>query len=272
MIVYNLDPTDAALNSNAPFQYGCPLSIGAGHVPSNGFLSIKVYLDSGMMPPVRMSKIELIDSDTQVTFVDAAGAVIGTWRAHASTDATSLYVSGFIYDSVGILVGHITCLNTIPGILRGACRMAGGVLNLAQNDFMLMPQCCESWYKGKMRAFGIDGNWTVGNMEIRASANVLCSVVPEQIEVSPGIYRTDVSITFDAIGTSEYIGKVNVYNDKAIIGDPGICSLSVICTGAHQSDDMDTSDKHFIIKSSPTSNLRVITSGNTIYLKGVADV
>lgn len=142
----NIDRNDAAINTKAPFEWTCPLSLNGAVLPSGAFLSIRVYLSDGMIPPARIYRV----TNTGVTFCDSTGAVIGTWRLYAGS--ASDMINGFIRNDNNVITGFVCTYSNIPAFFRAAASKAGGEYYTDNNDFILLPDCCSMQFSGCCRS------------------------------------------------------------------------------------------------------------------------
>ena len=266
----NIDRTDAAVNTKAPFQYGCRLAIGSFSLPANAFLSIKVYLDAGYLAPARISRISVVDSVVHLLFVDAESRSIGTWSADSRVSDLS-YISGFIYDSMSVLRGHVVCSADTPGILRAMVNYCGGSFDTLPGDFILLPQCNTYLYKGKLKSFNVNGTWSTADTTIHAGENVELKI----IDNNDG-YTHPKDIRYSIIGPSDGLPNMsNLGAHKMLVGEMGIDTIIVRQQNGSSMNTLaifnDVAGKNLILKSGISSNLRVVVNDDGINIKGVLD-
>ena len=266
----NIDKTDAALNTKAPFNYDCSLAIGRFSLPANAFLSIKVYLDENYVTPVRISRITVVDSVVYITFSDAVSHNIGTWSADSRVSDTD-YVSGFIYDSTSVLRGHVVCQAETPGTLRAMVNYCGGIFDTRAGDFVLLPQCGVYVYKGKLKSFNVNGTWSTADATIKAGDNVELKVISNGDNTS-----RPHDIQYNIIGTASGLPSMSdIGESKILVGEMGIDTINIrqhIPGGGQKYTTFnEVSGKNLILKAGISSNLRVVVDDDGINIKGVLD-
>lgn len=262
-LVWNIDKHDAAYNTNAPFEYNCPLKLGNISIPPAGFLSIKIYCTEDMRPPVRLHSVTTnADGTANVEFRDSDSTVVGYWKAAPVAADTAYitgglsadYVSAFIHTEHGVITGHVYCQKDIPSMLVSAAKAQNGEVTSDTQDFVLLPQCHTMTLNGAMRSITVNGTKHTGNVRLQA-----------------GKYLKDTS-TGNNIAPS-CIGKYSRDDTEAEVQD-GVTRLAMIkrIDGIDHIAQYNIAGKHLIIKAGITSNIRVLKDSGIIILKGVADV
>lgn len=261
-LVWNIDKHDAAYNTNAPFEYNCPLKLGGISIPPAGFLSIKIYCTEDMRPPVRLSSVTTnADGTANVEFSDADSRIIGYWKA-SPIDAGSVYITGGLPDYVsdfictehGVITGHVYCQKDIPSMLVSAAKSGNGEVTSDSQDFVLLPQCHTMTLNGAMRAISVNGIDHTGDVRLQA-----------------GKYLKDASVGNNV--APNCIGKYSRDTEEAEVHD-GVTRLAVrkIINNQDHVSTYDAAGKHLIIKAGIVSNIRVLKDSGVLVLKGVADV
>lgn len=240
MIQNNIDITDAALNTNAPFQSECPLRLWGSTLPIGAFLGIKIYLPETAKPPVRLYSI----TDAAVEFRDSVGAYIGSWNLTSGGINQGVYVLDLIKNENQIVVGHVAVDLYTAVTLRQAAALAGGTFYTTPDDFLLLPQCHVQAFTGVCRALKIAGT-------IRTQDTTLYT-------------GTRIQATVKATSELCTISLYGTYN--ATLSKNRICQLVVDAT------TYDVQDKHLFIIPGAQSNLRIVRSGDDFILQGVKDV
>lgn len=282
LVHYNLDRTDEQLNTNAPFEYECSCRFGRINLQRSAFISIKLYIDEGMVLPARLSRVYIPDPESvSVEFCDAENTLIGTWNTPLEIRAGCSYVSGFVYDDMGILRGHVVCDPATPGTLSAACKFIGGDIKTSVSDFILLRQCCVPWYVGKLKRIVLNG--------VATSNDVLLSVARPEAGYSggdiddvfvwsvPEIQDGNACIQINAFGNFDdtFIGMLTGHKtdtdgiERFTVGKPGITKFSLV-EGGGRIDIQDVGSSVFMIRNTKSSNLRVVTNSNKITCLSVA--
>lgn len=260
----NIVHTDAKYNTNAPFEWNCPLVLNSIKISSEYFRSVKIYCDKTNVLPVHLDTITISIEDSNicyVSFCDANGIEIGKWRACVSTDSdtNSEYCTAFIRNTHNEIKGHISFHTSLPGALLNCARKSNGTVTADYGDFVLLPHCHVAWHPGHGRTITINDYTTLQNVKIH-----------------PGIL-TRIDSNLNANGDNLSISVVGPYKDKS--QKNGICNLvadNVIYVNGSETtaaslvrNPIWLGGKHLVIRSSITSNIRVLCDGQSIYLAGV---
>ena len=239
----NLDVTDAALNTNAPFKWECPLRLWGSTLPSGSFIAIKIYLPETAKPPVRLYSI----TPKEAAFHDAAGTAIGSWKFANAKPGPDGYTLGFITTKEGVLTGHVAADVHTKAILQQTGELAGGVYYTAPSDFILLLQCHVQSFAGQCRVVIIGTTAYTSNVLINTGTRLYTQISTE---------NQTSTITTSLYGT---------YHENAPVN--GICTLA-LGTGT----PIDVGGKHLVIIPGVTSNLRIVNEGSGLVFKGVLDV
>lgn len=249
----NIDRTDAARDTKAPFMGHCALSLGSSTLTPDAFLSIKVYLTEGMTAPARLNKI----TTDYIEFTDGQGTLIGRVTLNSIpktfvSDTTAYpYLSSCIFNDNNVIMGHITTVRTTPMELLNAAKLAGGTFTPGVDDFLLMPHCHVASFTGSARAIKI--NDTISTSPVVLSApDKYMRMVPK---AAPPTGSYGNYIRFDIAKPIVQEGKPHGITKVAINGDT----------------PLDVYGKHLIFRATELSNLRVTLEDNAIVLKGVTD-
>ena len=245
IISHNIDRTDEALNTKAPFEWRCPLEIAKSVMPSGAFLSIKVYCSEDVKPPVRLHNIKTAGSEGVVEFRDSEGTLIGTWQLQASLNYFPL-VSSFIFGKDGTIRGQVTCDYNTPAFLLATTKQGGGSIVTSADDFVLLPSCHVPYLNGICKSFSIGGKQSTADAVITPTT------------------RTKASFNNNGAFT---VGLMSEYKEPVLVN--GISTLIVNNEGSES--QYAVGNKHLVLNAGITSNLRVRTTGSTIQLKGVMD-
>lgn len=248
----NIDRTDAARDTKAPFMGHCALSLGSSTLTPGAFLSIKVYLTEGMTAPARLNKI----TTDYIEFADGQGNRIGRVKLSSIhkifvTDITAYpYLSSCIFNDNNVIMGHITTLLTTPMELLNAAKLAGGAFTPVVDDFLLMPHCHVASFTGSTRAIKVNDTISTSPVLLRTPNKYMCmSRIRPSAEYSGNYIRFDIAKPIIQEGKPNGITKVVINEDPAI----------------------DAAGKHLIFRATELSNLRVTLEDNAIMLKGVTD-
>lgn len=241
----NIDKTDAALTTKAPFMGHCKCMLGNVPLSANSILSVKIYLTEGMTPPARISKITKND----MTFTDAVGSFIGTIEFPAGNvqpTADYPYVSACIQNENGVITGHITMQPYAVKELKDAAVASGGTINTEANDFMLLPQCHAASFVGGVRAFKIGSEYITTNTRISL--------------MQPLILHDGVN------SKTKHIHLLKKFTPQG--KTHGIRLVSVVDSVSEE--EFENID-HVLISVEKLSNMRVTMQDGTVVLKGVLD-
>ena len=238
MLQSNLDVTDAALNTKAPFRWDCPLELGSETLPMGSFVGIKVYITEDMLPPVRIHRI----TTTAVEFYDAKGSYVGSIELPAYIGAAT----GFILNKNGIISGHFSCVPEALTILRQAAIDAGGVYHTKPKDFVLLPQCHAQSMEGCARAIQLGSTVHTTNSTLYAGQ------------------LTTVSVT-EGTNTAAQISVHNTYKGNTTATNQ-LCHLLV------NGITYWIGDQHISLLPGVQSNLRIEQDTSGFTFVGVTDV
>lgn len=268
-IISNIDINDAAYNTNAPFEYACRLSLGAEQtLPNGSFLSIKIYCDSSVTPPVRMSGIVASSTSADLVFSDRANTKVGTASIRysdtpACADAGNAFISAFIRNDIGDIVGHVAVAPEAIGALYIAAHRSGGTFNTDLDDFVLLPQCLYPMHRPRTRVISINGITSRRNICLRPGKYVT-------LEGQPHAQREGDMLKLSLAGP---LGSSGSSDEETQSGS----FTAVKVTGRDVDGNTYTDWRHIAgrpvtVRASMLSNLRVINTSTGIQLKGVLDV
>ena len=244
--ISNIDRQDATYNTCAPFQ-PCTMKLGSVVLTYEDFLSIKVYCTSGTVLPVSMSTVSLSDNGNScsIEFTDSENKLLGTCTCRPGQP--SGYVSTFIFNGNGQVVGHMVYLHSLPDKLMHAARVSKD-RTLRTSDFKLLPQCCTAWLQGVSKVLDVGGLKTTGSVEVTAGRYMRAENTVNGFQYS-------------------VIGEYNQYND-------GICRL--VLPGKHMVNGTEKTDYQawvgsgsLVIRHALTSNIRLLTNDKQLSLSGV---
>lgn len=271
MYNHNIDIYDARINTKAPFVYTSKLRIGSSVLPDNAFVAIQIAISDASALPVHISSMQLSSDILTIEFSSILQGRLGTWRTgyKLSEHDNIEFISGYIYSDSGILIGHVTCLPDTPGTIAGYLQLAGGSVVISDTDFILLPQCCITAPEGSMRTIAIqDGSPSTADTIIDVGRYVLSS--------SDASYNITINAYGDITKLSNYIGVYPVidadYRFIIYIGYKGLTTLKIKNHSESQPSITYIENKHLLIKSTLASNIRVLTSNNSISLSGVRDL
>lgn len=274
---HNEDRNDEAYNTKAPFRYECELALPEGSLPAMSILSLVVYCGDGVRPPVRLSSVSVAGNEAAslvLEFTDFAGSPIGT--ANMYKTLREAYVTTFIYSPDGVIKGHVCYNAEASAALSAAARVSAGVFRTGESDFVLLPQCHVAWLSGHARALGVNGRSTRRNVIVNPTVEMHTEITSMTV--------ADIASPVDCyvlgMASHWYGGGDSVASNPAMYG---LCRLSmnnvITVDGATTADpDYLMADPvyiggaHLVIRSSDTSNLRVISNGRAISVMGVQDV
>lgn len=263
-IISNIDVNDALYNTNAPFDYTCRLSLGGEQtLPYGSFLSIKIYCDSDVTPPVRLSGITANSTSVDLVFSDSTNTKVGAAIIqYADTPtvlgADSAFISSFIRNDIGDISGHVAISPEAIGALYIAAHRTGGTFKPDYGDFVLLPQCLYPVHRPRTRVISING--------ITSRCNIcLCPGTYVALDTEYTPYEKERTLQISLAGPPD--------EEKP----KGSFTALKITHKDEKGTEIDTDWKTInegpvMIRASMLSNLRVINTSAGIELKGVLDV
>lgn len=249
LIHSNIDKHEASKNTKAPFMGHCDLDLGGYSMTPNSFLSVKIYMSEGLVPPAR---IDTITTD-RINFTDSSGTFIGSVFLPDESgniykhNSGYPYLSTYIFNDNKVVVGHVTTLQSTPLELQNAAKVAGGTFKTGVNDFLLLPQCHAASFNGCMRAIAVNKGVTTFPTEITCSQYNIAvkATLLSQLQI-------DICKKITQKGQSHGIRKISV-------GSGDACK------------SYNVDGKHLVFRATTLSNLRVLVDDKDILLKGVSD-
>lgn len=244
LISTNIDRTDEALNTKAPFQWQCPLAIGGVRLPLGGFVSIKIYVTEDITPPVKLHKITIKGDSGFIDFCDVDGTFVG--RFHITNRTLGSLCSSFLRSQEGVIVGQLTYKPEIPLFFITQAKALGGTVTTDVQDFKLLPQCHVSNLRGVCKSITVGDVTTTDDVLLKFGRATRASLISGELEV----------------------GLIGAYIKPE--AQDGIETLIVQEDGV-EVDRADVRGNHLIVRAGVTSNLRVAKENRIIRLKGVLD-
>jgi len=252
----NIDRSNSVETSPAPFTYESSMRMGSVTLPSDAFISIKVYVEGTYRVPYRIHSIQ---PDGRINFCDATGQIRVYWQTYPTTEPlsaqTGTYISSLLFNQYSIICGHICCPRTTLDTIRGVIESLQETMLLPADAFVLIPQCHIPLLKGQARSISVNGTYLTGNVVLKAEG-----IVGTQGVVTA--YTDDV-LQVSLINTAEEIAKRMEFNT--------LCAVAIKNKNDAQITGCTCYGKDIIIKSAIESNLRVTREDGKIVLKGVAD-
>ena len=251
----NIDRSNSVETSPAPFTYTSSMKIGKVTLPSDAFISIKLYVEGTYKVPYRLHSIQ---PDGRINFCDATGQIRVYWQTYPTTEAlseqTGPYVSSLLFNNYNMIAGHICCTRLTVDILRTIIDSLQADMLLPADAFVLIPQCHIPMLKGQARSISINGTYMTSDVILKSEAAEESDGVITNIEGG----TVQVSLT----NTKTEIENASNYNT--------LCRVAVKNKNENETVyDCDALD--IIIKAAVESNLRVTREDGKIVLKGVAD-
>ena len=246
----NIDRADSVQVSKAPFTYESTLDMAGNLIPSGSFLSLKVYVEGVSRVPFRFHSIQ---PDGRVLICDSSGVIRAYWQTYATTESNTEYISSLIFNTNGIIAGHIACTQEVMSVIRHIVDTNTTAYLFPRNAFIFIPQCHISMLAGHGRAFEIisqngDPNISTGDVHLVIGSTASCVIptVPAQDGISISLSNTEDTIREEAPKN-------------------GLCMIAVNGT------TYCCADSSIIFKSKTLSNLRVLKEPGCITFKGVLD-
>ena len=270
----NIDVYAAEFNTNAPFTIDSSMRVGDIQLSYADFLSIVLYCDEDIVPPARIGMLRALPADANgvdVVFVDTGNRSIGALRMLETAEDVSYYngyITSFICDENGGIVGHAMYAKTLPGaFLSVLSRSAASTVRVNPDAFVLMPQCHVARLRSHGAAIRVNGTTTLDNVYIRAGATTRADVYAASALAEQGLDVVQLP------GLEYYcVSAINKYTPNMTSAD-GYTKLCITLTGETVNRYIiDVSNSHIVLRSSVASNVRVITEFSGITIKGVMDV
>lgn len=253
--ISNIDIQDAKYNTCAPFQ-PCDMKLGSVKLTYSDFLSIRIYCAEDVTLPVCLAKVSCNSDSTNctLTFNSNANKVVGTCTLYPSVEQE--YTSTFIFSESNQLVGHLTYAQALPERLIQAVRLNGGAITT--NKFKLLPQCHIAWLQGLSKSIKVDDTSTTSSITIKADRYMRADSNPDTEAENNRSFRYSVVGPYER--EKDGICQLYIPNPKTVNGIVGITNYTAwIGSGS------------IVIRHALTSNVRVITEGSSLVLKGVTD-
>lgn len=292
LIASNIDRTDEAYNTTYPFTTNCALNIGGSTLLPGTFLGIKVYCTPSMPPPVRLASVLRYADDpggARLLFSSGSEAFFGSLTIYSKTSTAittnvGQYISTFIRNANGIIVGHAMINVSSVGFWEGVLNKSDEVLTDA-DDFILLPQCHVPLFDGSMRSVSVNGTTMLGDVTIKCGKYTRTSQPNDDAYSISMIgpyhqhngYGGTVTLGLDSCNkSSAQIHDMeaetlpidrDLFASKAYLPLPMTYSRPAIQPTEQSS--IWVGGKHLVIRAAKNSNLRVTTVGNTITIGGV---
>jgi len=254
MLHGNIDILDASRGTKAPFTFGSTLRIGESTLDPSLFCAICAQVGPGVVPPLRIGYVDPLSVRTyRIWLVDDNGAQVASFALDADAPGSGdKLVARPMRDAYGILRGHVSYLQGLPGLVAAAVGTRTDRMRVARDAFELLPECLEAAAGGAVRAISVGGESFTEDVTIAGGNCVRLSADAERTRV--GVIRTPGS----ASGGFEWLRANNVrhINGQEVAGMTGRIWIGGC---------------HLVLKHGIASNLRVTREDAGIVLKGVLD-
>lgn len=277
LLQHNEDRNDESYNTKAPFRYECELALPEGSLPAQSIRSLIVYCEDGIRPPVRLASVSIAHNEVAnlvLEFTDFAGNLVGTANMYQTLQTP--YATTFIYSANGVIKGHVCYNAEAANALADAARLSAGSFKTKESDFMLLPQCHVAWLSGHARALSVNGKATRRNVIINPTIEMHTDIT--SVSVPDSSQQVDCYVLSMAAHWTG--GGVSIITNPAMNGLCKLAMNNVLTVDGATAADPDylladpvyIGGAHLVIRSSDTSNLRVISNGRAISVMGVQDV
>lgn len=248
---YNIERSNSQQESKAPFTFESTLVIDGQKMPQGSFLSIKVYVDSSFVLPVRFYSLR---QSGELVLCDNNGAIVALWRTHAITDTDTKWVTSILVNEAGSVAGTIAATKQALDMLRGVINGRTSDYYFPSNAFVLIPQCYVAMLAGAAKAIIVT--------DLEGVSHIFTS----DITIKPQTDNDPEAMIFYVAG-----GMYNLRNKYSTVlkrlKRNGICNIVI------DGSTVDCSQSKLIIKAKMTtedaSNLRVVHEQNSLVLRGV---
>jgi len=255
----NISVTGARQGTNAPFTQDSTLTIQSTRLSPKLFVSIRVFCNEAVVPPVRISHIQKTVDTYELFMSDAANRKIGSFIADRQDNAIGNVWSTLITAADGTVKGHVTYDGNQYSTLWSTLQQINGMIRLADSAFVLLPFCLVAEMSGGLRTIHIDGETTTEPVCIVPAACVHVGVSPS------GVISVDAGRP-EKLQTEYGFRWLGMDNVDHIDG-----SAAAGTTRMSSENMLDITGCHLVFRSGLTSNLRVITDVPEVRLEGVLD-
>lgn len=251
----NIERENSQLESKAPFTFESTMLVDGQKVPQGGFLSIKVYVDSDVILPVR---IYCVRQNGDIVFCDKTGTIVAIWKTYSLTDPNLDYVTSLLFTEDGVIAGSVACTVQTLDIFRSLIYERNSDFFIPADAFVLIPQCHVAMMKGASKVIRV----TDRNREdhvFTSDLTILNFPKPEEYDADE-----------DMVVWEGYAANLkNRYSTVVARQQPNrICGILIDGSTAVPCDG-----KKLIIKakmdSEGASNLRVVHDKGQLVLRGV---
>lgn len=252
MLVHNnIDRSAEVQTSPAPFTYGSTCKLGGITLPSNAFISLKLYIEEFNRVPYRIHSVQ---PDGRLYFCDATGQPRIYWSTFKTSapikedDEDYPYISSLLFNENHIVAGHVCCTRAAMDMIRSVISGITSPLFVDADAFVCIPQCHIAMLAGQGRSVGVvkDGETTYLTSDVVIQPSAENGVVTE---------LNDRKVSVSLSTNSEALEKDARENHLC---DVVVNGTTYSCRG-----------KSLIIKPGVASNLRVVQDDNKIILRGV---
>lgn len=273
LLSHNIEVTDSAANTCNPFEYGCSMCVGDVKLPWYSFLSIRIITDVGNTLPVKLSKVVPAEDklSVELIFSDTTAREVARCKIPKPETLNDRYVNRTMTGSNGYGIrGHISYRNDAIYSLFSLKRE----ISIGVNDFILLPSCISPMLVPRPEVYVINGEVCAGIVDVKAGPLVRTEIGEDSIAYSIATGYTEPPK--DAFGINRLAVDARTHVRTALnrmvgafspgdLADKG--SITIV-----DSPNVNLKGAQLNIRSSITSNLRVITGSAGIEVKGVQDV
>lgn len=275
LLHHNLDRNLETYNTKAPFRYQCGLELPNGSLPSQSIRAAVVYCSEDVVAPVRLSTMAVDPVNAQcckVEFTDSAGLRIGFAYLYKSLPED--YITTFILDQYECITGHVSYNAEASDAMLQAAVMSGGTYVTGDGDFTLLAQCHVPTFSGIMRAIRVNDELTHKTVYFNPTVEMHTELIPASVNtgLSSNSYVLSLAEPLDE-GTT--MDTNPTFNGITWLSVNNLDSIDMV----HESDPDYAIDEpfllegvHLTVRSSDTSNVRVISTEKYTTFTGVNDV
>ena len=250
----NIERNNSQQESKAPFTFESTLTVAGQRIPQGGFLSVKVYVDSNIILPVR---IYCVRQNGEVVFCDKTGTVVALWKTCELTDPDIDYVTDLLFTEEGAIAGSIACTVPTLDIFRSLVTERTSDYFLPADAFVLIPQCHIAMMGGASK--------TIHVTDKEGEVHVFTSDITIQNFPEP----EDYDDSEDMVVWRGYSANLKNTYDAVINRQPTNKICSIVIDGSTTWCD----GKKLLIKakmdSESASNLRIVHENGQLVMRGV---
>lgn len=260
MLSHNLDRTDEALNTKAPFTTDSNLSALGVPIPSASLIAVELDVKIKHALPVHLSSVSLADTlkSLSIVFSDSESEAVASARIPVSWQDGLELSSRVLLDEFGAVCGHMAFTRDFLAAISSACLLSSTKEVLVKpEDLVLLPSCLHIDMREGVRQIAIGGDTSVGAVSLNTEGG-LQVVKDGEVATVTRMDRFDVPVRF--------YSETNTI--KAGVDGAGEVAVQ---EGDNEEDLFSAYDRSLVIKAGVKSNVRVSDVSGGIVIGGVKD-